>query len=164
MNRRYRRAGLLSIAASAAIVLGCGATTAQAGPIAPPVVGYTYASFVVPTAEQNNGADYVPVQGLVSGAGPVFSLASYSTRMICNGSAFYPLSLTTYGGGSFSFSGLVPISESTHTCLVTAYSTITNQRIDFQPSQVSYAGELLPTAVVNIYAQIINHSNRTGGL
>ncbi|RFA21822.1 hypothetical protein B7R25_06020 [Subtercola boreus] len=154
---------MIAGAASVALVLG-GAGAAQAGPVAPPVVGYTYAGFVVPTAAQNGGAAYVPVQGLVSGAGATFSLSSYGTRMLCGGTTFYPLDLTTYGGGSFSFSGLVPVSESGHTCVVNVYSAVSNQTIDFQPGQVSYAGDLLPTAVVNIYCEIVNHSNRTGGL
>ncbi|RFA15653.1 hypothetical protein B7R22_06080 [Subtercola boreus] len=162
-DRRIAGAVLASVTALT-LAFGVGATAAHAGPVAPPVVGYTYASFVVPTRAQNGGAEYLPVQGLVSGAGSSFSLTAYSAKMICNGVSFYPLNLTTFGGGSFSFSGLVPLSETGHACIVTANSTLPGQMIQFQPSQTWTVSELLPTAVVNISAQIINHTGKTGGL
>jgi hypothetical protein len=170
LTRRLRAAAIAGGAGLALVVGGVAGgasaapppTTLQT-PTAPPASGYTYAAFVVPSAAQNGGAAYVPVEGAIDGAGSSYRLADYSVRLICNSTSFYPVNLTTFGGGSISFSSLVPISEAGHTCYLTAASAIPSQRLDFAPSQTTFAGGLLPTAVVRASARIVNRSS-AGGL
>ncbi|RFA14330.1 hypothetical protein B7R21_07055 [Subtercola boreus] len=145
------------------IMLGGGGGAAQAGPPAPSVTGAAVATFVVPTAAQNGGAAYVPVQGVIEGAGSSYRLPDYVVSIVCGGTNLYPPGLTTFGTGTITFSALVPISETGNTCVVAATSAIPWQQVAFEPSQTWVASEFLPTARVDILGRIVTRS-ATGGL
>lgn len=172
MSHLTRRAVAVGIAGFACLALIVGGTSANAdaapppvpqGPPAPPAAGYTYAAFDVPTAAQNGGGAYVSVEGSIDGVGVSYRLDDYRVRLICNSTTLYPVNLTTFGAGSIAFSSLVPVAEAGHTCYLTATSAIPSQRIDFALSHTFVAGGPLPTAVVRVFARIVNRSS-AGGL
>lgn len=154
--------GVLAVVCASSIV-GGGALSASATPVAPPVTGtQTYVSFVVPDPGSYNRST-APVRGWVDGAAfPGMTANDYSASLGCDDAVTYPVHKTLSISGAvseLSYSAELPLSLVGHSCTISM--TVSNaQAVGFSP--VRFENDKGKTATV-IPGSII-HRSATGGL